>query len=432
MNGRFPRALNTALLLAGLAGGMALPTLATAGSPIASAQAQTNRILAVVNGDVVTQSEVEARARLFALNAGLAADPEIVRRLQPQIVRLLIDERLRMQEIQRRRMAVGDQEIADAIKEIESRNNMQPGGLLAQLRQAGVEPRALYDQIRVQIGWARFIRALLGQQARPSDQEVQDYINAWKARAGQREYLVSEIFVPIDDPANEAEVKRFVDDVVGQLRRGVPFAVAATQFSQSQTALQGGDMGWTRADELDPEIAGIISRMPTGAIANPIRVPGGYQIVTLRGTRESGRDMATILSIRQAFFPFQGRLDPNAPTQQQIEQVNKAHAVGASCAAVEAAGRGSPRPVDPGPVRLENVPNPLHDLLANIPPGKSSQPIITPDGVMLIAVCSRETRNLAEMTPDQARNILFRDRVENASRQQQRDLRRRAQIDRRA
>ncbi|MBE9603282.1 peptidylprolyl isomerase [Acetobacteraceae bacterium H6797] len=422
------------LLVAGLAGGVAVSP-GSVEQPFAfvpRAEAQTNRILAVVNGDVVTQGEVEARARLFALNAGLQSDPAMVQRLQPQILRLLIDERLRLQETQRRRIAVTDQEVAEAVKEIETRNGMPSGGLVAQLRRSGVEPRALYDQIRVQISWARFVRGMMGSQARPSDAEVNEFIAAWKARTGQKEYLVSEIFVPIDDPANEGEVKRFVDDVVGQLRRGVPFAVAATQFSQSQTALQGGDIGWTRADELDPEVASVVTRMPIGAIANPIRVPGGFQIVQLRQSREIGNDMATMLSIRQAFLPFQGRLDPNAPTPQQIAQVEKARAAGQGCAAVEALGAGDGRPVDPGPVRLENVQGPIRALLAGLAPGKTSQPIITPDGVMLLAVCSRETRNLAEMTPDQARAQIFRDRAENVSRQQQRDLRRRAQIDRRA
>jgi peptidyl-prolyl cis-trans isomerase SurA len=414
-----------------------LPLLLLAGSFLAPlgagpARSQTNSIVAVVNGDVVTQGEVQARARLFALNAGIDTAPDVIARLRPQIVRLLVDERLRLQEVQRRRIPVTDQEIADAVKEIEGRNNLPGGGLVAQLRRAGVEPRALYDQIRVQIGWSRLIRALLGPQAQPTEAEINEFIASWKARIGQPEFLVSEIFVPIDDPTNEDEVKRFVDDVVGQLRRGVPFPVAATQFSQSQTALQGGDMGWVRPEELAPEVAAVVTRMPPGAIANPIRVPGGYQIVALRQRRETGREDATMLSIRQAFFPFQGTLDPNAPTPQQIAQVEKARAIPNGCAAVEAASHSaSNRPADPGPIRLEGMAGPVRALLAGLTVGRNSQPVITPDGVMIIALCARETRNLAELRPEQVRVQLLRDRAENTSRQLQRDLRRRAQIDRR-
>ncbi|MFC7608325.1 peptidylprolyl isomerase [Teichococcus aestuarii] len=233
-----------------------------------------NRIVAVVNGDVVTANEVAARTRLFALNAGMGPNPEVLTRLRPQVTRLLVDERLRMQEVQRRGIPVADADVAAAIEEIEQRNGLPSGGLLAQLRGAGVQPRALFDQIRNQIGWSRLVRQQLGNQAQVSPQEIEEFMAAHKARTGEPEFLVSEIFIPVDDPAAEPEVRRFVDDVVGQLRAGVPFAAAATQFSQSQTALQGGDMGWTRPDEFDPAVGRIVSQMPPGAIANPQRVPG--------------------------------------------------------------------------------------------------------------------------------------------------------------
>jgi peptidyl-prolyl cis-trans isomerase SurA len=183
----------------------------------------------------------------------------------------------------------------------------------------------------------------------------------------------------------------------------------------------------------------VVERMPPGAISNPIRVPGGYQIVALRNKRESGRDMATMLSMRQAFFPFTSALDQNNPTPQQRDQVERAQRLAQearSCNAVEqAAARigGGERPSDPGPIRLETVtPPPLRSLLAGLQPGKASQPILTPEGVIVMMVCSREQRNLAELTPDQLKNQLLRDKVENLSRQLQRDLRRRATIEMRS
>lgn len=437
---RPPRSLSCPwrqLLLAGVLGlPLALsPVLLPAGAPGAgTALAQTNRIVTVVNGDVVTANEVANRAKLFALNSGMGPNSDVLARLTPQVTRLLVDERLRLQEIQRRRILVSDQDVGEAVGEIESRNGLPPGGLAAQLRNSGVEPRALYDQIRVQIGWARLVRAMLGAQGEVSPREVDEFVAAHKARTGEPEYLVSEIFVPVDEASSEAEVKRFVDDVVGQLRRGVPFPAAATQFSQSQTALQGGDMGWVRADEFDPAVASILARMPQGAIANPTKVPGGFQIVALRQKRETGREIATLISLRQAFFPFTSALDPQNPTQQQRDAVERARTLeGKACPAVEAAGRGGNRPVDPGAVRLDTLqPAPLRNLIGGLPVGRASQPIITPDGVMIIAVCTKEQRNLAELTPDQARGQILRDRAELTSRQLQRDLRRRSVIEQRS
>ena len=437
----FPRA-RTVAFSAGLLLGAALLGLAVpAGAqvpPHAQADSQANRIVAVVNGEVVSRADVISRARLFALDAGIAVAPEVLDRLTPQVTRLLIDERLRLQEVARRRLPVTDAEVAEAIAELEQRNNLPAGALRVQLQRIGVQPRVLYDQIRTQIGWARLLRQQLGPNAVPSDEEVQEAIRSAKARVGQPEFLVSEIFIPLDDPRNEADTRRFVDEVIRQLRGGTPFPVAATQFSQAQTALQGGDLGWVRKEEVDPEVAAVLERMPPGAVSNAIRVPGGFQIVALRQRRETGRDMATMITMRQAFFAFAGTLDPNNPTQQQRDQVEKAQKLAAgarSCDAVEQAARGGggDRPVDPGTIRLETVnPPPLRSLLAGLTPGKASQPILTPDGVLVMMVCSREQRNLAEFTPEDAKQQILRDRIENLSRQVQRDLRRKAQIEMRS
>jgi peptidyl-prolyl cis-trans isomerase SurA len=417
--------LALALLAAMLVHGAPKPALAQA------AGGNVNSIVAVVNGDIVTRSEIESRRRLLALSAGMTGDAGA--QGGDQILRLLIDERLRIQELSRRRIAVTDQDIASSVTNIESRNGLPPGGVVQNLRRAGIEPRVLYDQIRAQIGWARLLRGMLGEQANIPDAEVEEFLNAQRARTGQPEFLVSEIFIPVENPGQEAQVRRFVTDVIQRLRQGVPFAMVAAQFSQSQSAIQGGAMDWMTADRFDPAVANILRQMPEGAISNPIRVPGGFEIVQLRDKRTLGRDMATILTMRQVFLPFEGQVNPQAPTAQQLAQLQRAQTLSdqaRGCEAMDAAARGSPRPADPGPVRLDNITPPeLRDLLGSLPIGRATQPIISVDGALIFMVCARETRNLAEANPQQAREILLRDRVELLSRQLQRDLRRRAQIE---
>ncbi|WP_376099107.1 peptidylprolyl isomerase [Roseomonas sp. CCTCC AB2023176] len=404
-------------------------------APSESAPSGTNRIVAVVNGDVVTESELRSRTRLFAISAGIQPNGDLLARIRPQIQRQVIEERLRLQEIARRRIPVSDDEVAEAIGDLERRNNLQPGGLRAQLRSAGVEARVLYDQIRSQIGWSRYIRALLGEGGGITDEAVREAIAAQNARVGQPEYLVSEIFIPVEDPSQAAQTRRFVDDVIARLRQGLPFPVAATQFSQSQTALSGGDLGWVRPDQMDPDAASVLQRMPPGAVSNPIDVPGGFQILALRQKRETGRENATVVSLRQAFLPFPGRLDPQNPTEQQRAVLARAQGIRGGCEAVEAANTaaGSVRPADPGEVRVEGLQPPaLRQLVAGLPVGRASQPIVTPEGILVIAVCSRDARNVAALTPDQARAQLLRERLETLSRQQLRDLRRRAVIEMRS
>ena len=103
-----------------------------------SAGGSVNRIVAVVNGDVITRNEIDSRRRLLALSAGVAGDAGA--QGGDQILRLLIDERLRIQELSRRRIPVTDQDIASSVANIESRNGLPPGGVVQNLRRAGIEP----------------------------------------------------------------------------------------------------------------------------------------------------------------------------------------------------------------------------------------------------------------------------------------------------
>jgi peptidyl-prolyl cis-trans isomerase SurA len=416
--------------------GAPAPAAPAAGTPADTAGQE--RIIAVVNGDVITTGDVANRGRLFALSTGLPVTPEVLERLRPQVARQLVDERLRLQEVQRRKISVGDREIADAIGEIEGRNNMPKGALGASLNGRGVALRTLIDQVRVQLGWTRVLRQELGGRADVTDADVAEQVRLFKEQVGKPEYQVREIFIPIEDPARRADTSRFADTVIAQLRAGAPFPVVAAQFSQSQTALQGGDLGWVRANQLDPEVASVVTQMPPGAVSNPIAVPGGISIVSLGAKRDIGRDQATVLRIRQVFLPFATPLNPAAPTPQQRVQVEQAGAVskGAkSCADMEAANTraGATRPSDPGEVRLEGIGSaPLRALLAGMAPNVASKPVVATEGVAVLMVCSRESKTAAEPSKEQITSRLLGERVELASRQLQRDLRRRAVMEERA
>ena len=436
------------MLLAGLPAA-AQPRRATPGAPPAaqgaSAQgaapastAGQERIIAVINGDVITTGDVVNRGRLFALSTGLPVTPEVLDRLRPQVARQLVDERLRLQEVQRRKIAVSDREIAEAIGEIEQRNGMPKGALSASLNGRGVALRTLIDQVRVQIGWTRVLRQELGARAEISDADVAEQVRLFKDQIGKPEYQVREIFIPIEDPSRRADAQRFADTVITQLRAGAPFPVVAAQFSQSQTALQGGDLGWVRANQLDPEVAAVVTQMPPGAVSNPINVPGGVSIVSLTAKRDIGRDQATVLRIRQVFIPFAAPLNPAAPTPQQRAAVEQATAVSRSvksCADMEAANTkaGATRPSDPGDVRLEGIGSPpLRALLSGMAPNAPSKPVVASEGVAVLMVCSRETKTAAEPSKQEITSRLLGERIELASRQLQRDLRRRAVMEERA
>jgi peptidyl-prolyl cis-trans isomerase SurA len=409
----------------------------TKAAPAEQPLVDNSRIAAVVNGDVISEADIGNRARLFAISTGLPLSQEVVDRLKPQILRQLVDERLRVQEAQRRKIVIQDAQIAAAIKEIETRNNMQPGALRAKLASDGVSTRTLIDQIRAQLAWTQMLRQTIGEKINITDADVAEQQKLAAQRVGQTEYRLGEIFIPVDDPANSTDAQHFAETVITELHAGAPFAMVAAEFSQTQTALEGGELGWEQTNQLDPAVAAIVSQMPVGAISNPVRVPGGFSVVTLQAKREIGNQLATIATLRQAFFPFNAPLtDPQNPTEQQRQALMKARSVQGTiknCDQMEAyakANNPANRPIDPGEVRVEGVnPPAFKQLLETIPLGKPTEPLISRDGIAVITVCTRDQKNVGEITATEIHNRLINERVEMLSRQAMRDLHRKATID---
>ncbi len=422
-------ALALTLLIAGLGTASAAPADTRAALPGAG-------IVAVVNRDIISKDDVDSRARLFAMSTGLPLSEDVVTRLRPQILRQLVDERLRIQEIQARKIVVSDKDIASTIRDIETRNHMPAGMLRQKLVAGGASQRTLIDQIRSQLGWAQVLREALGTKLNITESDIDEQVRLRAQATGQEEFRIGEIFIPIHDPANTADSQRFAETVIHELRAGAPFPMVAAQFSQTQTALEGGEVGWVQASQVDPEVGRLLATMPVGAVSNPVKVAGGFSIVMLQGKRAMGQNMATALRLRQAFLAFTTPLNPANPTDEQKRQLDKARTISAtvhSCDEMEAVAKTvntTGRPIDPGELRLEGVaPPPFRELLSKLPIGKATQPLVASDGIAILTVCSREQKVMTSLSRQDIQRQMINERVELLSRQLLRDMRRQAHID---
>jgi peptidyl-prolyl cis-trans isomerase SurA len=391
------------------------------------AEAQSATIAAVINGDVITNDDVDARARFFALATGQQQLPDVVERLRPQILQQLINERLEIQEMERRGIVITDTQVAAAIGEIERNNNMAAGQLRAKLVALGVDPDTLIAQVRTQLGWTQVLRQVVGELGRPSDADIDRQINLLKQAGVQPQYNLGEIFIPVNSPQAGAGAEKFAETIITELRSGGSFPIIAAQFSQGETALQGGALGWVGADQLDPAVAQLVDQMPIGAISNPVPVAGGLVIVQLRGRQQSGVNpqgaASTVLTVRQLFLPFSSPLDQQNPTPQQRQTVAKLHAITAtlhSCADVEAANRaaGSIKPADPGPVNLAQVTPPqFQALLERLPLNQTSPPLLATNGVTVVMICSENSQAAGLPSRQEIAVQLFDNRVGMAAQQ---------------
>lgn len=393
-----------------------------------------SKIVAIINGQLLTQRDINNRERLFQLTAGIHLSPDVMEHMRPQLIKQLITERLHIQEMLRRNVNISPEQIAKAIAGIEKQNNMPENALRNKLSADGVSLSTLIDQIRLQLGWGRVIQQELGSQTRITAKEVEQREAALKREVGQPEYLINEIFVPVENARHPEQELQFTETIIQQLHNGAAFPIVAAQFSQSQSALQGGALGWVQEDNLDPEVVAIARKMPIGAISNPIKVAGGYIIAMLSGRRTIGNEMGTLMRVKQIFLPFSSKLNPQQPTPQQVATLNQASKFKNSlhnCQDVEKISEknNNIKLSDPGELQLERLNPEMANILKNLQPGQVSKPLVSLDGIALLMVCSREKKNLSDISASEIANQLLNQRVEQISQQLDRDLHRQAIIE---
>ena len=191
-------------------------------SPPAYAQ-DVQRIAAVVNEKVISIFDVQQRMRLLISSSGLPNNAETQRRIAPQVLRELIDEALQNQEADRLNIRITQVEIDDAIGQIESSNNLPAGEFEAFVTRQGISFNAALNQIRSNLSWQKLLSRTVRPTVEIGDEEIDDVIARIVASAGVTEYRVGEILLPIDNPADTADIRVLAGRLVEQLRDGAEF-----------------------------------------------------------------------------------------------------------------------------------------------------------------------------------------------------------------
>ena len=254
-------------------------------APSAHAQ-QTFGIAAVVNDDAISMRDVEERMRLVMISSGLPNNPEIRAKIMPQIMESLIEEQLKMQEAARNNMTVTDEEIEEGLSIIAKQNNFSPEQFRQIMKQQGVPVKTLERQIRAQLLWNKVVREVYRRQVDVSSKDVDSRITRLKAQIGKTEYLVSEIYLPIDDPKRADEVQQFATRMAQELQAGkAPFGPVAAQFSKAAGAEKGGSLGWIQEGHLVPDLEKVLLTLEEGKVSNPIRSGNGVYLLNLQKKR---------------------------------------------------------------------------------------------------------------------------------------------------
>ncbi|GGB83851.1 chaperone SurA [Marinobacterium zhoushanense] len=247
-----------------------------------------DRVVAVVNDDIVLQSELDNRTQLVLdqIRAqGSQAPREGV--LRNQVLERLIMDHIQLQIAKRQGIRVSDQELNAALQNIADKNNLT----LAQFREAliaeGRDYAQVREQIREEILLARVQQANVNRRISVSQQEIDNYLASDQASSNV-EYLLSNILIALPQSASPDIIQRAqeeADALYQQLSDGAEFKELAVANSDASNALNGGELGWRAENELPSELAGAIRSLQAGQVSKPIRTPAGFHILQVRDKR---------------------------------------------------------------------------------------------------------------------------------------------------
>jgi peptidyl-prolyl cis-trans isomerase SurA len=408
------------------------PPQTPAGQPAPDPGAET-RIAAVVNDEVVSVADVRSRLRMVMLSSNFPDSPETRQRISGQVLRSIVDEKLQMQEAKRQNVTATDDEVNKAILQIERQNNMQPGQLDGVLKARGIERGALVDQLTASIVWAKLVRRAFAQTTAISDEEIDDALKRLKETINEPQSRVAEIFLAVDNPQQEDEIRRLAERLIEQMKRGARFSAVAQQFSQSATAAVGGDLGWLRSEQLAADLGKAMAQMRPGELSPPIRTGAGYYLLLVldrRAGRSGPSAEDTMLHLVQVVFP----LPPQANEAQRraaLVEAQNTRNTAKNCAEMLKIGKekGSAQLSSEGRLRIGQIAPAVRTIVSGLQVGQASQPIVQKNGVGVLMICDKAAPDSTLPSREEVTDQLARQRAENLARRYMRDLRRAAFVD---
>ncbi len=432
MERRIAAALAVALLTAGTASAQSpFPRDPNELVVLAPAAPDVRKATAVVNGEVITDTDIEHRLNLvLAANQGRVT-PDERERLRLQVLRNLIDEKLQVQEAANKEIRISDSDVDETFARVARNFQRTPAQFEQYLREQGASAASLKQQIRAELAWSRLLRRRVEPFVNVGDEEVQAVIKRLEESRGRDEWRVGEIFLEAT-PETEAAAMDTARNIVRQIRQGASFVAYARQFGQSASAALGGDLGWVRPEQLPDSARQALEPLERGQITEPVRVPGGIAIMALIDKRSAltGDPSRAVLNLKQLSVDF----TPQTTDQQATAAVQKLVAatrnMGGCGNAERAAAEAGATLTSSDQLVMGELPEPLQDLIGRMKIGEATPPFGNrAEGVRVLVLCGRD--DPAPRTPsfEEVHAQMSEARVGMMARRYLRDLRRDAIVD---
>ncbi|MCX4028025.1 peptidylprolyl isomerase [Endozoicomonas sp. SM1973] len=263
-------------------------------NPVSASAETLDRIVAVVDSDVVTASQLQERlamVRRKLRQRDTELPPEDA--LTKQVLEKLIIESLQLQMGDRANIRINEQTLGDTVNRIAQRNNMSLSEFQQALAQDGISFEKAREQIRRDLIINRVRKRRVADRIQVTQQEIKNFLQSEQGKYQlSADYRLGHILIALPESAtpNQAnQAKQKATTVYQKLKQGANFGQVAVAVSDGQKALEGGDLGWRKANQLPSLFANQVQSMNKGDISKPIRSPSGFHIIKLIAKR-GGQD----------------------------------------------------------------------------------------------------------------------------------------------
>lgn len=362
-----------------------------------------DRIVAVVNDEVITRFELDDRVKsvIHQLQSqGTPLPPQEA--LEKQVLERLIVDRAQIQFARETGVRVEDSQLDKTLQRIAQDNKLSMQEFHATLERDGINFNKFREEIREEMIMAHLKEREVDNKITVTDAEIDNYLGTQNAQTGKlEEYNLAHILVLVPEQASPDQIQakqKKAEEALAQLKGGADFAQVAAGYSDSADALQGGALGWRPAARLPAIFVEALASMKVGEISPLLRSPNGFHVIKLLDKR--GKDVAAVVTqthvrhiliktselvsetdARNHLLQLKDRLDHGA----KFEELARLHSEDASAASGGDLGWVSPGDTVPEFERAMNA----------LQPGQISEPIQTPFGWHLIQVLARRTEDVS-------------------------------------
>ncbi len=399
---------------------------------------------AIVNDQMISEYELRQRILLFVATSGLQPTAEMLTRLRGQVLGQLEQEQLEIQEARHKAITVSPADVDKSLDRISSENHMAKEQLADLLKKGGVDMATLRGQIAVQIAWQKAVQDEFQERINITPDQIDAELARLQEGASKPHFLVSEIFLAVDNPDVDAKVQKDAQDIETQLQSGAGFGTVARQFSQSPTAASGGDLGWVYQGQLPAEIDAAVQHMQVGSVSPPIRSSGGYYILGLRERQEGAGtripDPATQkpvgpLTIARVLLP----LGPTPPKELKQKAVAIAVQIRDHLNGCETLPKIAQQihgmvvqDLSKMGIKITDLSPEIQDAIGKAGPGQATPPFMSQAGVEMMVRCDKRTATITAYTiptREQIEEQLFEQQITLLARRYLRDLQRNANVE---